>query len=101
VTFTLNADGSGRLSISPFAGSGFSVNFPAGMTVFAGSDGPVWAIDNYNNDASEIEFSLTPNGNTLVVTPMVDPAVSYGIVGSDNDGFNSVIFNSGSLTKQG
>jgi hypothetical protein len=64
VTLTLNADGSGSLSISPFAGTPLRVNFPAGA---AQMDDSGATIEGYVSPTGYvIGASVGVNGNVLL-----------------------------------
>jgi hypothetical protein len=67
LSFTLNADGSGSLSITPFAGTPTTVNFPAGTAQF-NADGSVSV--SYTSPSSAVQIGVDPaspsaDGNTL------------------------------------
>jgi hypothetical protein len=63
VTLTLNADGSGNLSVVPFAGSGLAVGFPAG-TVAIDSSSDAASLAQYNSpNGISIGFDLGFNGS--------------------------------------
>lgn len=59
ITLNIYANGSGNLSVSPFAGSGLAVSFPAETIEFIGG-GEV--VADYTSAGYKIGFDLSPNG---------------------------------------
>jgi hypothetical protein len=64
VTLTLNADGSGTLSIVPFAGSGLAVSFPAGTVSHPERFAAAGSYSSPNR--TFISFSVVSNGNSVL-----------------------------------
>jgi hypothetical protein len=92
VTLTLHADGSGSLSISPFAGTPLTVNFPAGTAQLA-DDGSVSM--NYGTASGVqigVDAGLANNGNALQ---------GDFFVYSGDSNFDTAYFYPGTLNQQG
>lgn len=88
VTLTVNADGSGNLSVVPFAGSGLAVSFPAG-SVNIDTSADVVSIDQ-NLDGIVIDFNMGMNGSL---------SLQGGLDAYNNDTGDYVFFSSLNLNK--
>jgi hypothetical protein len=64
VTLSLNLDGSGSLSVVPFAGSGLAVSFPARTAVITAGESYINEYDAPNGIS--IYFTLLLNGNSTL-----------------------------------
>lgn len=91
LTLTINADGSGSMTVSPFAGTPFTVNFPAGTAQLA-DDGSV--SFNYGNSAGAqigADAALSSDGNMLQ---------GNFFVYSGDSNFDTAYFYPGTLNRQ-
>lgn len=93
VSLTLNANGSGSLSVSPFAGTPLTVNFPA-ETAALDADGSVEILDYDSPTGYQINVgaSLSGSGNAL--------EGDFDVLGSRANNYDTSYFDNATLNRQ-